>query len=128
VSVLNSKQGYAAKAEQTEGVKDISGLIFYAGNEFSLSMPENTSGQDQTYRITVYARENENIAVEITVTVKSQNILNPPTDPTEPPTDPTEPTTEPTEPSTEPTEPSTDPTEPPTDPTEPSVDATESFE
>jgi hypothetical protein len=125
VSVLNSKQGYAAKAEQTEGVKDISGLIFYAGNEFRLSMPENTSGQDQTYRITVYARENENVAVEITVTVKSQNILNPPTDPTEPPTDPTEPTTEPTEPPTDPTEPTTEPTEPPTEPTEPSTEPTE---
>ena len=129
VSVSNSKQGYAVEAEQTDGIKDISGLISYAGNEFSLLMPKNTSGQDQSYRITVYSKENENIFVEITVTVKSEKISNPPTEPstepTEPSTEPTEPSTEPTEPSTEPTEPSTESTEPSTEPTEPSTDPTE---
>ena len=92
VSVSNSDQGYAAKAEQTDGGKDISGLISYAENGFSLTMPENKSGQDQSYRITVYAKEDEKAAVVITVTVKSK---------AEPSTESTEPSTESTEPSTE---------------------------
>ena len=127
VTVSNSKQGFMAKAEQVAGTKDISGLISYTEDGFVLFAPENTSGQDQSYRITVSANENKNITLVVDVTVKSKEAPEPPEDPepTEPTTEPTEPTTEPTEPSTDPTEPSTDPTEPSTDPTEPSTDSTE---
>ena len=130
VSVSNSKEGYAVKAEQTDGVKDISGLVSYSGNEFTLTMPTNATGQDQNYRITVYSKENENIAVEVTVTVKSVIVVTPPavdpTQPTEPSTEPTQPSTVPTEPSvTEPSEPTTGPTEPSTEPTQPSTESTE---
>ena len=121
VSVSNSKQGYLVKAEQTDGMKDIRDLISVSGNRFIVSMPKNTTGQDQSYRITVYSKENENIVIEVFVTVKHESSSNTPTDPTEP----TEPSTKPTEPSTEPTEPSTDSTEPSTEQTEPFVDSTE---
>ena len=76
VTVSNSKQGYAVKAEQTDGGKDVSDLITYEENDFRLSLPENTSGQDQSYCITVYSKENEDIAVEITVTVTSKITLS----------------------------------------------------
>jgi hypothetical protein len=105
-------QGYTAKAEQVVGAKDISGLISYTEEGFVLTMPENTSGQDQSYRITLRSNENENVVVVIQVTVTSEAVSEVPTEPTEPSAEPTEPSTEPTEPSTEPTEPSTNPTEP----------------
>jgi hypothetical protein len=69
VTVSNSIQGYTAKAEQVVGAKDISGLISYTEDGFAVSMPENTSGQDQSYRITLRSNENENITVAIEVTV-----------------------------------------------------------
>ena len=99
VTVLNSMQGYTAKAEQVVGAKDISGLISYTEEGFVLAMPENTSGQDQSYRITLRSNENENITVVIEVTVTSRAVSETPTEPS------TEPTTVTTEPSTNPTEP-----------------------
>ena len=99
VTVSNSIQGYTAKAEQVVGAKDISGLISYIEDGFTLSMPENTSGQDQSYRIMLRSNENENITVVIEVTVTSKAVSEPPTEPS------TEPTTVTTEPSTNPTEP-----------------------
>jgi hypothetical protein len=99
VTVSNSKQGFTAKAEQVDGAKDISGLISYTEEGFVLAMPENTSGQDQSYRITLRSNENENITVVIEVTVTSKAVSEPPTEPS------TEPTTVTTEPSTNPTEP-----------------------
>ena len=72
VSVSNSKEGYLVKAEQAEGLKDISGSIRETEDGFILVMPENTSGQDQSYSITIYSAENEEISVEIIVTVKSE--------------------------------------------------------
>ena len=72
VSVSNSKEGYLVKAEQAEGLKDISGSIRETEEGFILVMPENTSGQDQSYSITIYSAENEEISVEIIVTVKSE--------------------------------------------------------
>ena len=107
VTVSNSKQGFTAKAEQVAGTKDISGLISYTEGGFVLAMPENTSGQDQSYRITLRSNENENITVVVEVTVASKAVSE----------TPAEPSTEPTEPSTEPTEPSTEPTTNPTEPT-----------
>ena len=96
VTVSNSIQGYSAKAEQVVGAKDISGLISYIEDGFTLSMPENTSGQDQSYRIMLRSNENENITVVIEVTVTSKAVSEPPTEPTtvttEPSTNPTEPT------------------------------------
>ena len=75
-------------------------------------MPKNTTGQDQTYQITIGSMENENISIEILITVKSAAVSQP-----EEPTEPSEPE-EPTEPSEseEPTEPSE--SEEPTDPSE----------
>jgi hypothetical protein len=99
VTVSNSMQGYTAKAEQVDGAKDISGLISYTEEGFVLAMPENTSGQDQSYRITLRSNENENITVVIEVTVTSRAVSETPTEPS------TEPTTVTTEPSTNPTEP-----------------------
>ena len=124
VKVTNTEQGYAVKAEQTDGQRDISGLVDDNPDRsgFVLQMPENKTGQDQTYRITISSSENEKIAVVIDVTVKHDPEE---TKPSEPSTNPTEPSTDPTEPSTDPTEPSTDPTEPSTDPTEPSTNPTE---
>ena len=101
VTVANSEQGYAAKAEQIDGVKDISGLISRTADGFVLSMPVNRTGQDQTYQITVSATENETISVTIVVTLKSEEIMTPTEEPTQPP-EPTE-VTEPTE-ATEPSE------------------------
>jgi hypothetical protein len=72
VSVSNSKEGYLVKAEQAEGLKDISESIQGTEEGFILVMPENTSGQDQSYSITIYSAENEEISVEIIVTVKSE--------------------------------------------------------
>ena len=117
VTVSNSKQGFTAKAEQVGDGKDISGLISRTEEGFVLPMPENTSGQDQNYRITLRSNENENVAVVIEVTVASKAVSETPTEPTEPSTEPTEPSTEPTEPSTE----STESTEPSTNPTEPAA-------
>jgi hypothetical protein len=125
VTVLNSMQGFTAKAEQVAGAKDISGLISYTKEGFVLPMPENTSGQDQNYRITLHSNENENVVVVIEVTVASEAVSEMPTEPTEPSEEPTEPSEEPTEPSEEPTEPSEEPTEPSTEPTEPSTEPTE---
>jgi hypothetical protein len=72
VSVSNSKEGYLVKAEQAEGLKDISESIQEIEKGFILVMPQNTSGQDQSYSITIYSAENEEISVEINVTVKSE--------------------------------------------------------
>ena len=94
VTVSNSRQGFTAKAEQVAGTKDLSSLISYTEEGFMLSMPENTSGQDQSYRITLRSNENENITVVIEVTVTSEAVPETPTEPTEP----TEPSTNPTEP------------------------------
>jgi hypothetical protein len=88
VTVSNSKQGFAAKAEQMVGTKDISGLISYTEEGFVLPMPENTSGQDQSYRITLRSNENENIVVVIEVTVTSLAASETPTEPSENPTEP----------------------------------------
>ena len=74
VTVSNSQRGYAAKAELTDGNKDVSGLISKTTEGLILSMPKNTTGLDQTYRITVTTVENENIAVVVTLTVKSEEI------------------------------------------------------
>jgi hypothetical protein len=106
VTVSNSNEGFTAKAEQIAGGKDVSGLISYTEDGLVLSMPENTSGQEQSYRITLCSNENENIVVEIDVTVTSKPASELPTDPTEPTVqaDPTEPT-ETTEPATNPPEP-----------------------
>lgn len=106
VTVSNSNEGFTAKAEQIAGGKDVSGLISYTEDDLVLSMPENTSGQEQSYRITLRSNENENIVVEIDVTVTSKPVPELPTDPTEStvPADPTEPT-ETTEPATNPPEP-----------------------
>ena len=106
VTVSNSNEGFTAKAEQIAGGKDVSGLISYTEDGLVLSMPENTSGQEQSYRITLRSNENENIVVEIDVTVSSKPVPELPTDPTEPtvPAGPTEPT-ETTEPATNPPEP-----------------------
>jgi hypothetical protein len=94
VTVSNSRQGFTSKAEQVAGTKDLSSLISYTEEGFTLSMPENTSGQDQSYRITLCSNENENITVVIEVTVTSEAVPETPTEPTEP----TEPSTNPTEP------------------------------
>ena len=99
VILTNSTLGYGVTAVQKDGVQDLGGLITRTEEGFILTMPENTSGQDQTYEITVSSRENENLSVVITVTVKSEAV----DEPTEPP-QPTEPSV-PTE-ATEPTEPS----------------------
>ena len=136
VTVSNSKQGFAVKAEQSDGMRDISGLVVNTEDGFTLTMPVNVSGEDQIYRITVSSKENENIVLIVDVTVKSAPVpeepeVTEPSEPTEPsvPTEPTEPSV-PTEPS-EPTEPSvpTEPSEPtePAAPTEPS-EATEPSE
>jgi hypothetical protein len=101
VTVSNSKLGFVAKAEELDGTKDISELLSYTEEGFVLSMPENASGKDQNYRITLRSNENENITVVIEVTVTSKTVSEAPTEPTEPSTEPTEPT----EPSTNPTEP-----------------------
>jgi hypothetical protein len=114
VTVSNSKQGYTAEAEQVDDIKDISGRISNREDGFVLTVPANTSGQDQTYRITVSSKENENIAVVVTVTVKSEAVSEPSDKPAQEPTD--EPVDEPTE---KPTEPAVDPTEPTVKPTEP---------
>ena len=123
VTVSNSKQGFTAKVEQVTGTNDISRLVSYIVNGFVLPMPQNTSGQDQSYRITVSSKENENITVVVDVTVRSQVVLESPvtTKPTEPSTAPTAPSTAPTAPSTAPTVPSTAPTAPSTAPTVPSI-------
>ena len=127
VEVANTKQGFAVKAEQVGDVKDISGLITDTEDGFVLTLPRNKTDADQTYEITINSKENENVSVVITVTVKSEVV---PTEPTEPVTQPTEPETEPTEVTTEPTEATTEPTEPtettePTDPTDPTETTTE---
>ena len=120
ITLSNSELGYHISAEQTNGVRDISGQIIRISGGFELPMPKNTTGQDQTYQITIGSMENENISIEILITVKSAAVSQP-----EEPTEPSE-TEEPTEPSEseEPTEPSEpeEPTEPsePEEPTEPS--------
>ena len=88
--VSNSRQGYVAKVEQTDGATDASGLLSNTNAGAIFTAPENTSGQDQHYRITVSAAENENISVVVYVTVKSAPVVTPPavdpgTDPTTPP-------------------------------------------
>jgi hypothetical protein len=82
VTVSNSMEGYRVTAEQTEGMKDISGFLCKTDDGFILTMPQNTSGQDQLYRITIYSVENDEISVEIVVTVKSAEITPPSTDET----------------------------------------------
>ena len=105
VTVSNSKHGYTASAEQVVGAVDISERIAVTDDGFILTLPENTSGQDQNYRVTVRSIENENITVVIEVTVLSKPVSEMPTEPTEPSTEPTEPPTAATEPATVPTEP-----------------------
>ena len=82
VTISNSMEGYRVTAEQTEGMKDISGFLCKTDDGFILTMPQNTSGQDQLYRITIYSVENNEISVEIVVTVKSAEITPPSTDET----------------------------------------------
>ena len=74
VTVSNSQEGYLVRAEQTEGLKDISQSIQQTEEGFILTMPQNVSSQDQIYTITIYSAENEEIAVEIIVTVKSEEL------------------------------------------------------
>jgi hypothetical protein len=105
VTVSNSKHGYTTRAEQVVGAVDISERIAVTDDGFILTLPENTSGQDQNYRVTVRSIENENITVVIEVTVLSKPVSEMPTEPTEPPTEPTEPPKAATEPATVPTEP-----------------------
>jgi hypothetical protein len=107
VTVSNSRDGFTAKAEQLSGVQDISEQITLTENGFVLTVPENTTGQEQSYRVTVSSKENGNIAVVVEVTVTSKPVSEP-AEPVEP-TEPTEPA-EPTEPSAAPTEPETNPT------------------
>jgi hypothetical protein len=95
VTVSNSRQGFTAKAEHTAGATDISGLISNTEEGFTLTMPENTSGGDQSYRITVCSSENENITVVVEVTVISRAEADTPEDPS---TEPAEPSTTPAEP------------------------------
>ena len=95
VTVSNSRQGFTAKAEHTDGATDISGLISNTEKGFTLTMPENTSGGDQSYRITVCSSENENITVVVEVTVISRAEADTPEDPS---TEPAEPSTTPAEP------------------------------
>lgn len=122
VNVSNSMYGFTAKAEQVTGAVDISDRISDTADGFILAVPENTSGQDQSYRVTVSSVENENITVVIDVTVTSKDVPEMPTAPTEPPAEPpTEPPLEPTEPTTAPTEPSAGSTEPSEDPTVPAA-------
>lgn len=90
-TVSNSQRGYNAKAELLEGNKDVTGLISKTTDGLILSMPKNTTGADQTYRVTVTAVENENISVVVTLTVKSEEIPESvdnttPADPTPTPT------------------------------------------
>ena len=83
VTVSNSTEGYIVIAEQADGLKDISSLIKDIDGGFVLPMPENTSGQDQVYRITVQSVENEQLTVVLEVTVKSKTIPDTPAEPTE---------------------------------------------
>ena len=85
MTISNSQQSYAVKAEQTDGLQDIGTAISKTEDGFNLTMPQNTSGQDQSYRITVWSLENENITVVIEVIVKSEN---PPSEPSANPTEP----------------------------------------
>jgi hypothetical protein len=83
VTVSNSVEGYSVTAEQTDGLKDISNLVQEIEGGFVLPMPVNTTGQDQSYRITIRSVENEKVTVVIEVTVKSQAIPETPAEPTE---------------------------------------------
>ena len=125
VSLSNSAQGYTVAVEQTDGLTDISESIFNTEEGFVLFMPENITGMDQSYRVTVRSRENETIVVEITLTVKSEDLPEPSTETTEPSTETTDPSAETTEPPTETTNPSEETTEPPTETTEASTDPTQ---
>lgn len=71
VTVSNSRQGYAVKAEKADGAQDLSNLISNEADGFILTLPENSTEQEQIYYITVASAENENIVVVIAVTVKS---------------------------------------------------------
>lgn len=83
VTVSNSAEGYSVTAEQTDGLKDISSRVKNIEGGFVLPMPVNTTGQDQSYRITIRSVENEKVTVVIEVTVKSQAIPETPAEPTE---------------------------------------------
>ena len=125
VSLSNSAQGYTVAVEQTDGLTDISESIFNTEEGFVLFMPENITGMDQSYRVTVRSRENETIVVEITLTVKSEDLPEPSTETTEPSTETTDPSAETTEPPAETRDPSVETTEPPTETTDPSAETTE---
>jgi hypothetical protein len=83
VTVSNSAEGYSVTAEQTDGLKDISSRVKNIEGGFVLPMPVNTTGQDQSYRITIRSVENEKVTVVIEVTVKSHAIPETPAEPTE---------------------------------------------
>ena len=83
VAVSNSTEGYSVIAEQNDGLMDISNLIVNTEEGFIMTMPKNSSGQDQVYRITVSSTENEKVTVVIEVTVKSQANPDIPADSTE---------------------------------------------
>ena len=53
---------------------DLSGMITQTTEGQLMTLPKNTTGQDQTYRITATSMENENIAVTVLVTVKSEAV------------------------------------------------------
>ena len=125
ITVSNSKDGFGASAEQTDGVNDISGSITKSDNSFVLTMPENKTGQNRSYRLTIYSVENENVAVTISVTVKSVDVPKTPDDPTggsqTPTVDPSDPNAQPEDPNAQPDDPNTQPEDPNVQPEDPNA-------
>ena len=76
VDISNTEQGYAVKAEQADGLRDISGLVEETEDGFTLELPEDET--EQTYRITISSSENEDVSVVIEVTVKGEKNTNQP--------------------------------------------------
>lgn len=96
-AVSNSREGYIAQAEQIDGGVDVSDLLSDTNAGVIFAAPVNTSGQNQSYRISVSSAENENVSVVIHVTVRSETVVVPPADSSE--TEPTVPPEEQGEPS-----------------------------
>ena len=122
VTVSNSEQGYAVKAVQTDGLRDISGLVVKNKEIFTLSLPENATEQDETYRITINSKENDKVTVVIEMTVKGTDKKDETTAPTTPPSQNQNPTTPP---ATNPGDETDPPVEDPPETTVPPVDETE---
>ena len=94
-TVSNSQQGYVTKVVMADTGSDASGLISLTTEGELLTMPQNITGQDLVYRVTVSSVENENIAVVIMLTVKGTQLPEP-TPETPEVTQPTDPTVIPT--------------------------------